>query len=291
MPEMSQEIGQSIIHAPKAEHTAVPPKEKPVLREIQREVVILPRVTAEKHTLEAARAKKLQKKPLPSLWKDKAEFLPETTSFFRNCGIDPDYVNPIPMGQGFTHVVFSYQPEGSEPKVIKIPRASTNSFMSTGYHDDLENISLVKKYFGEYAVPTELRLDTKTGKYLYVQNEVKGKPVNHLTETQSVRSQLTDMARLNREMMRQTGQSLDFLGVPGFFSLMRHHIRHIFTAASEFEISNVLVDESGKLKIIDDGLLRLRNVPFVQRMVSEFGFMANRLIMKLYFGVSLKPKI
>ena len=163
--------------------------------------------------------------------------------------------------------------------------------MSTGYKDDNENIALVKKYFGGYAVPTELRLDSTTGKYLYVQDEVKGKPLTHLTETQSVRTQLADMARLNREMMRQTGQSLDFIGVPGGFSLMRHHIRHLFSAKSEFEVSNVLIDDTGKLKIIDDGLLRFRGAPLKQRMISEFGFLMNRLIMRLYFGVDLKPKI
>lgn len=252
--------------------------------------ILAPSVTPEKHTLEAAKVKKLQKKPVPPLWKSQAEFLPQTAAFLKNCGIDPAFVDPKPMGWGFTHIVFSYLPDGQSPKVIKIPRASTNNYMTQGYHEDLDNIALVKKYFGEYSVPTELRLDPSTGKYVYIQDAIKGNPINHLTETQYARTQLVDMARLNREMMRQTGQSLDFLGIPGFFSLLRHHIRHIFSKNSSFEVSNVLIDDTGKLKIIDDGLLRFRNVPFKQRMISSLGFMVNRVIMRLYFGVDLKPK-
>lgn len=291
MVEYTPEMPRGPVTKPVPEHIKIPKKEAPVVPVTDAKVVILPKVTAEKHSLEAARAKKLEKKPVPPLWETSAEFLPATAKFLMNCGIDPRYVNPVPMGQGFTHIVFSYHPEGQPPKVIKIPREASNPFMSTGFASDKENIDLVKKYFGPYAVPTELRRDPTTGKYLYVQDEVKGKPVTHLTETQSVRTQLADMARLNREMMRQTGNSLDFLGVPGFFSLIRHNIWHFISARSTFEVSNVLIDEQGKLRIIDDGLLKFTHVPVKQRTISEVGFNANRLIMRLYFGVDLKPKI
>lgn len=289
MAELTPEISRPISPA-KIPERITPQKEKTVSQDIHREI-LAPSVMPAKHSLEAAKVKKLQKKPVPPLWKTRAEFLPATAAFLHNCGVDSQYVNPIPIGQGFTHIVFSYLPEGEHPKVIKIPRVISNSFMSTGYRDDKQNIDLVKKYFGAYAVPTEVRLDNKTGKYLYVQNAVNGKPVTHLTETQSVRSQLTDLARLNREMMRQTGHSLDFIGVPGFFSLMRHQIRHLFSKKSAFEVSNIFIDDTGKLKIIDDGLLRFKDVPFQQGMTSNIGFLLNRVIMRLYFGVDLKPKI
>lgn len=41
--------------------------------------------------------------------------------------------------------------------------------MSTGYEQDAENIALVKKYFGEYAVPTEIHKDPTTNNYLMLQ--------------------------------------------------------------------------------------------------------------------------
>lgn len=247
---------------------------------------------ADKHSPEAIKAKKIQKLEPPPLWKEKAEFLPATAEFFRNCGIDPRYVNPTPLGEGLTNVVFAYiAPDGSN-KVVKLARDARKGFMSTGYEQDAENIALVKKYFKEYAVPTEIHQDSKTGKYLIVQDAVHGKAITNKLENQSIRSQLVDMARLNREMMRQTGYSMDFIGVPGMLTWIRHQFRQIITNKSEFEISNILVDDEGKLKIIDEGLLRLnKSKTPKQWMGSTSGFLANRLIMRLYFGVDLQPEL
>lgn len=254
-------------------------------------VSIRPTVAMDKHSPEAIRAKKVAKKPLPALWGGRAEFLPETAAFLRGCGIDPERVNPIPMGEGLTNVVFSYAaPDGSQ-KVIKIARQARKGFMSAGYDHDAENIALVKKFFGSYAVPTELRQDQATGKYVMLQDAIVGKPVTNKTESASVRAQLADMARLNREMMRQTGHSMDFIGVPGMFTWLRHQFLQIITKKSEFQLSNIFADESGNLKIIDEGLLRFgKGLSLKQRLGSWSGFLANRLIMRLYFGVDLMPK-
>lgn len=246
----------------------------------------------DKHSHEAIKAKKIQKKMPPPLWRERAEFLPATAEFFRRCGIDPQYVNPTPLGEGLTNVVFAYiAPDGSN-KVVKLAREARKGFMSTGYEQDAQNIALVKKFFGEYAVPTEIHRDPETGKYLIVQDAIEGKAVTNKLETQSVRSQLVDMARLNREMMRQTGYSMDFIGVPGMLTWFRHQFRQIVTNKSEFEISNILIDKEGKLKIIDEGLLRLKKSETPKQWVgSTSGFLANRLIMRLYFGVDLQPDL
>src|SRR5690242_4202586 len=84
--------------------------------------------------IERAKEKKLAKEPEPPLWKDKAEFLPATVTFLEHCGIDSKRVNPTPLGQGLTHIVFAYYPEGSDMKVVKIPRNTSIGFMSTGFH-------------------------------------------------------------------------------------------------------------------------------------------------------------
>lgn len=247
---------------------------------------------ADKHSPEAIKAKKIQKKTPPPLWRERAEFLPATAEFFRNCGIDPQYVNPTPLGEGLTNVVFAYiAPDGTN-KVVKLAREARKGFMSTGYEQDAENIALVKKFFGEYAVPTEIHQDPKTGKYLIVQDAITGKAITNKLETQSIRSQLVDMARMNREMMRQTGYSMDFIGVPGMLTWVRHQFRQIVTNKSEFEISNILVDQDGKLKIIDEGLLRLNKSKTPKQWLgTTSGFLANRLIMRLYFGVDLQPDL
>lgn len=254
-------------------------------------VSIRPTIAMEKHSPEAIKAKKIAKKPLPALWGNRAEFLPAITAFFKNCGIDPERVNPVPMGEGLTNVVFAYQAPDGSSKVVKIAREMRKGFMSAGYEHDADNIALVRKYFGAYAVPTEIRKDPASPKYLILQDAIAGKPVTNKLESQSIRAQLTDLARLNREMMRQTGHSLDFIGVPGFLTWLRHQFRQIITRKSEFHLSNIHVDQHGKLKIIDEGLLRFKNVPFKQWVVANIGFLTNRLIMRLYFGVDLQPHV
>lgn len=280
---------------PRAETATLPPKNIIPRNEASKNpdtaTHIRPEIRMDKHSPEAIKAKKIQKKPVPAFWRERAEFLPSTVAFLTSCGIDPQLVNPTPMGEGLTHVVFAYQAPDGTDKVIKMPREVRKGFMSTGYKDDAENIALVHKFFGGYAVPTEIRQDPKTGKYLFVQDAVKGKAITNNLETQSIRAQLVDLARLNREMMRQTGHSLDFIGVPGFLTWLRHQFRGILTKKSSFDLSNILIDESGKLKIIDDGLLRFRDVPLKQKIVSHGGFFFNRLIMRFYFGVSLRPPI
>lgn len=264
-----------------------PPKRHEDIKPAERVLAERPTVAMDSRTPEAIKARKIAKMPLPPLWGSKAEFLPQTAEFLRRCGVDPTYVNPIPLGEGLTNVVFAYTAPESKKRVVKIARQVRKGFMSAGFHHDAENIQLVKKYFGKYAVPTELKSDSVTGKYVIVQDAIHGKPVTNKLETQSIRSQLTDLARLNREMMRQTGHSLDFIGVPGMLTWFRHQIRQIITRKSEFQLSNIHIDDTGTLKIIDEGLLRFRNVSLKQRIISNIGFLTNRLIMRLYFGVDL----
>jgi hypothetical protein len=248
------------------------------------------RVSMDKRSPEAILESKVNKITLPTLWKQKAEFLPATMGFFQSVGISHEHVNPVPIGEGLTNVVFAYQPPESPKKVIKIARQMRKGFMSTGYDQDRDNIALVRKYFGAYAVPTEIRINPETKQYLIVQDAVTGKAVTNRTESAHVRAQLVDIARLNREMMRQTGHSLDIIGVPGFLTWLRHHFTRIVTGKGEFQLSNILEQPDGKLKIIDEGLLRFRGVPLKQRFISNLGFLANQIIMRFYFGVDLQPQ-
>lgn len=232
---------------------------------------------------------KNSKRKTPALWHERAQFLPETADFFRRCGVDHSAVNPTPIGEGFYHLVFEYiAPDGKE-KVVKVPKAAHKGYMSSGVVQDTENSNIIQKFFGSYAIATETRTDPATGNYLFIQDKIVGKTLTSDLETPAIRAQLVDMARLNREMMRQTGASFDFIGFAGALSWFRHEFRQIVTKKSTFEITNIIVDNHGNLKIIDDGLLRFRDVPLKQRTISNLGFLTNRLIMRLYFGVDLQP--
>lgn len=224
------------------------------------------------------------------IWQEKAAFLSSMETFFRACDINPKHVNPKPLGEGFTKVAFDYQIPGDIARVVKVPKTTSAELMSADMAQDQENIDLVHKFFGSYAVPTHIRQDEKTGKYLIVQDKVDGTAVASDGISDAVRAQLVDLARLNREMMRQTGHSMDFIGVPGMLEWARHSVRKIVNKKSTFVLSNLLVNKDGKVKIIDETLLRFRDVSAKQRTISNLGFLANRLVMRLYFGVDLLPK-
>lgn len=231
-----------------------------------------------------------KKKPVIKLFEKRAVLLPAAKELFRNCGVDPDYVNPIPIGEGLTSVVYEYTPPEGNPKVVKIAKKASKGFMSTGHLMDADNVSLIKKYFGKYAVDTQIIHDEKTGKHIEIQDKIIGKAITNRSETPEIRAKLADLMRLNREMMHQTSHSLDFIGVPGAWSWFRHQFRQILTRKSEFQISNIMVDDKGDLHIVDSGMLRFRGASFKQRAISNIGFLFNRLIMRWYFGVDIRPK-
>lgn len=247
-----------------------------------------PQVTIAPAETSGAKSKTVKRKA-PALWHERAEFTRETAEFFRRCGVDPGRVNPTPIGEGFYHVVFAYaSPDGTE-KVVKVPKAERKGYMSSGVQEDQENAEHIRRFFGSYAIASETRTDPKTGNHLFIQEKVKGKTLTSDLETPAIRAQLVDMARLNREMMRQIGASFDFIGVAGVLSWVSHEFRAIVTKKATFEVTNIIIDEQGHCRIIDEGLLRFRNVPVKQRAISNLGFFANRLIMRLYFGVDLQP--
>lgn len=91
--------------------------------------------------------------------------------------------------------------------------------------------------------------------------------------------------------MKDTGNSMDFIGVPGFFSWARHQVRKFFEQKSVFDLSNLILDGQGKIRIIDYDMLRFRNVTPKQAFISRLGFNMNRFVMKSYFNLDMKPKV
>lgn len=221
----------------------------------------------------------------------RAEFLPSAKLFFENCGLDSSRIDPIPIGEGYNHMVFAYHSPESVEKVIKIPKPETQGLMNKGRRDESENIHVITKYFSQFTVPTEIRSDPATGKYLIIQNVVEGDPITNKSQTPEIDVQLAELMRCNRRLMKDTGHSMDFVGVPGIVSWARHQFHQFFERTSVFEISNLILDTQGKIRIIDYDMLRFRNVSPRQGFISRLGFNVNRFIMKTYFGVDMKPKV
>jgi hypothetical protein len=221
----------------------------------------------------------------------KAEFLPSAKQFFENCGLDASRINPVPLGEGLAHIVYAYTSPEGKAQVIKISKPESTGLMNQGRRDESENIRLITKYFGQFAVPTEIRSDPTTGRYVIIQDAIEGKPITNKSQTPEIDAQLQELMRCNRRLMKETGSSMDFLGVPGAWSWARHQFRRFFTRTSEFEVSNLLVDPQGKIRIIDYDMLRFRKISLRQRAISNLGFTANRFVMNAYFGVDMKPKV
>lgn len=222
---------------------------------------------------------------IPTLWKEQAEFLPDTKAFLSRCGVDPAFVNPVPMGEGLNHIVFFYQPIDGKNRVVKVVREASKGVMHEGVQDEKENIDLAKKYFGAYVVPTDIVVDPESDRYVVIQDMVEGKPVNSLSQTSSIDVQLQDIMKSNQKLYKETGYSLDFLGTAGFGSWVRHQFVQYITHKNVIELANVLVDTEGKIRMIDYDMFRTKNGTIFQKTASFLGMKANAHILKRYFGV------
>lgn len=220
----------------------------------------------------------------------RAVFLPSAVQFFEHCGLDASRINPAPIGEGLNHLVFSYDNPNGTKQVVKVTKPETLGLQNKGRRDESENITLITKYFSQFAVPTEIRSDPATGKYVIIQNAVEGEPITNKSHTPDIDRQLEALMRCNRDLMKNTGHSMDFIGVPGFLSWARHQFRKFFVRQSVFEISNLILDDHGKIRIIDYDMLRFKNVSPRQKAISYMGYAANKAVMRLYFDQHMKPK-
>jgi len=222
----------------------------------------------------------------PKISYGSAEFLPEISTLLLTCGIDPSTVNPVSIGEGANHKVFRAK-DGSF--VVKVPKSESKVTMNMGHEDEQEQINKIQKAFPNFSLPTEIHGDKKTGKYIVVQKAVEGKPITNHTKDPELLKQLQQIIGLNNQLYAETGESLDFVGMPGFMSWVKRQFKKIILRESDFEISNILIDEKTKrLYIIDTDVLRTRNAPLKTALISRVGLFVNRMLMKWYFGKDIK---
>lgn len=208
-------------------------------------------------------------------------------------GIQVDYVNPTPMGEGANHMVYSYLIPNEPPKVIKIAKEkSTTTLTHGGAQGESEGAELAKKTFLSYASETQIKQDPKKNDaFVVVQEAVKG---NALSNTRAnanaeIKKQLTEIVNMNATLYREQKKCLDFVGMAGVKGWFKKQFKKLFLKNSKFEVTNIIVDENGKLKIIDFEYFDLnKKVGFKKRVTNSIGMLVNRFLMKHYFGLDIK---
>jgi len=208
-------------------------------------------------------------------------------------GIQVDYVNPTPLGTGANHLVYSYTVPQERPRVIKIAKTkSVTTLTYGGSQGEKEGIDLARKVFGSYAADTTVKDDPKnTNKYFVVQEAVRGKSISNkrYKEDAQIRNQLVEIVKLNNKLYTEKKMCLDFIGMAGFKGWFKKQFKKLFFKNSEFEISNIIENEEGKLKIIDFEYFDLNNkVGLKKRIINRIGMEVNRFLVKHYFKLDIK---
>lgn len=239
--------------------------------------------------------------PEPTLEPQPKVILPQFTASFtqsisealKRCNIATEFINPVPLGQGSNHLVYLYTIPNEPERVIKMAKAkSPTTLTHDGGKGAEEGIEIAKNAFGSYAADAQIRIDPQDAeRYFVIQDLVKGKPITNLRIKQSpkLQKQLADIVRRNNKLYKQERMSLDFIGMPGFLGWFKSQFKKLLLHKSEFEVSNIIEDENGNLKIIDFEYFRLADhVGIKQRFFNFIGMQANRILMKHYFGLDIK---
>lgn len=220
-----------------------------------------------------------------------AEFTRQTEEFLTRSGVSTEYVNPIPIGQGANHVVFSLDEPGKEKRVLKIAKPSTLSTMTEGHVGEKEGYDQATSYFTDKYIPkTIVHKDTQTDFYCVVQDAVKGKELTNISirNRPDQMKQLQEIVQMNNKLYKDKKITLDFIGMNGFTAWIKNQFGKLLRRKSEFPISNILVDEQGNLKIIDFEFFDLSHqVGLRRRFINWLGTTANRFLMKHYFDLDI----
>ena len=111
-----------------------------------------------------------------------ATFTKDVSDSLTRCGVQVEYVNPVALGQGANHIVYSYQLPNEAPQVIKIAKeVSGTTLTHGGANGESEGIDLAQKVFKHYAANTEVLVDPKNkDKYYVIQDAINGKTISNL---------------------------------------------------------------------------------------------------------------
>ncbi|WKZ31557.1 MAG: hypothetical protein QY318_02235 [Candidatus Dojkabacteria bacterium] len=169
-------------------------------------------------------------------------------------------LEPYKVGEEITvgsqHLVMRYGYE----KVIKLPRNSLRTHITGRFNASAvrHHIDLIDKYFTQFYVDTEVLSTTDGNDYLIIQDylsdgEYFGKSNFHL-----VKDQFSELLKINKNLMKNEGKSLDFFG---FHGLMMTTSSFLTGKAKNYLMSNLFLDSphsNPRLLIMDTNLSELK---------------------------------
>lgn len=146
---------------------------------------------------------------------------------------------------GGEHLVMAY---GSDC-VIKIPFGLRYFLRPRQYTGRIQDdYDILKKYFGDYFIETEVRVNKKKDWYALVQRKYAGRVLTKkdLDSDPNIKAQFLEIVSLNKKLTEERNITWDFFGA------------WCFVFSSGTTIANIIL-EDGKLKMADIGLIYLNN--------------------------------
>jgi hypothetical protein len=147
------------------------------------------------------------------------------------------------IAKGGDRSVYKY----GENEVIKF---SSLVFFCKGVHKKMvHDYTVCRTYFNDYLVPVTDVSDPQKREYIEIQPYIKGEVLSfkHVKDS-NILIQVKEIKDISEKMTRDGYPGVDLVGHGGMLKLC---------------LSNILVDEQGKLRIIDIAIMETRSVGFM----------------------------
>jgi hypothetical protein len=147
------------------------------------------------------------------------------------------------VAKGGDRSVYRY----GENEVIKF---SSLVFFCKGVHDKMvHDYAICKSYFNDYLVPVTDASDSLKREHIEIQPYIKGAMLSFKhTRDPGIMIQIKEIKDISEKMTKDGYPGVDLVGHDGMLKL---------------RLSNVLVDENKKLRIIDIAIMETRSVGFM----------------------------
>ncbi len=206
-------------------------------------------------------------------------------------GIDIAAVGRL-IGAGLQHHIYEYNP-GGQPMVLKLLLPNFWLRFPTVAEAE-QDLKLVSTYLAPFAVQPAAVVPLADGSYAVVQRRLQDwhnitrRDLDHPV----IAEQMADLIARNREMLAQTGRSLDFLGREG----QRSARAALLGLRRTLSISNLVVetqpDGAPRIRVLDTDLENFRPGARSLRdlrsaLAARLAIAINRLLLRRLFNIDV----